>query len=367
MAREITKRFVLHVGFSCNARCRFCYYRESLEQGKVRDLTYEEVKKRLDLARKHGKTQVDLSGGEPTIRKDIFDIIKYAKSIGYETVSMITNGLMMKNHDFCKRLKDAGLDDLLFSVHGVEKEMHDYLTCVKGSWDSIMKAIDHAKELKINVRINTVITNLNYNRLDDYFELMDKLKPDAINLLVFNPAEEVIHYRKDDVTVQDYHEIGNKLKKALDKHGSKHKMINIRFLPFCLLKGQEKRVRTMWQKIYEKEEWDPMLFMWFRKGFWYIPLFAVAGFFISLFNPYYRLPFHGKKSFYTRFGEFVQSARIFYNKKHVKECKACSLRKICPGLNKAYVKKVNKTRVVPYEGKVIKDPLHFCKQYEEHF
>ena len=197
---------------------------------------------------------------------------------------------------------------------------------------------------------------------------MDKIKPSAINLLVFNPAEEVIHYKKDDVTVTDYNMIGKALCQSITKHGSKHRIINVRFLPFCLLKGHEKNIRSMWQKIYEREEWDPVLFMKFRMNWMYLILFTVTGFLISIFNPkYYALPFKGKKSLYTFWCEIVQTARIFYNNKHPKECCNCKLKLICPGLNRAYIKKINQTSLQSYPGKIIYDPLYFCKEFKENF
>ena len=55
---------MLQVGFSCNARCRFCYYRDSLKAGTVRDFTADEVKAKLREARRLGKDMVDISGGE---------------------------------------------------------------------------------------------------------------------------------------------------------------------------------------------------------------------------------------------------------------------------------------------------------------
>lgn len=361
MERHITDRLVIHVGFSCNERCRFCYYRESLESEKVKDLTLNEVKHRLDIGRRFGKTKVDLSGGEPTIRKDISDIIRYAKAIGYKTICIITNGIRVSDYAFFKYLVDAGLNDVLFSIHGADKKMHDYLTRVPGSWEKIIKAVGHAQKLGINVRINTVINNANYSQMDNYFNLMGKLKPNVINLLVFNPAEEVVRYREDDVSIADYEGIGAKISEALKKYGHKHSTINVRFMPFCLIKGHERNVRTLWQIQYEREEWDPLLFIRFRKGFAYVPLFTAIGFILSILSPlYYHLPFSGKKDKYTFCCELIRAAHIFHNYKHVKRCKKCSLHEICPGLNRAYVKKFNMTTVYPYGGKVIEDPLYFC-------
>lgn len=361
MQREITKRFVIHVGYSCNERCVFCYYRDSLAKGEVEDLTTEQVKKRLRTGRSLGKDEVDLSGGEPTIRKDLIEIIGYAKEIGYKTICIITNGLVASNKEFCKKLKDAGLNDVLFSLHGPNKEMHDYLTSVRGSHDKILQAMDNMAKLGINIRINTVINNLNYRNLDEYFTFVRLYNPKAINLLVFNPVEEAINHKKDSVTVDNYNLIGEKLVEALDKHARHFEKINVRFLPYCLLRGHEDKIRTMWQKIYEREEWDPYLFMRFRKNGLYAYSFAVLGFFVSLFSfSYYRISYTGDKKPYTRFCEMIQTARVFYRNKHVQGCRKCGLKEICPGLARSYVKNCNKTNVQPYTNIKTSEPLYFC-------
>lgn len=357
MIPKITRRFVLHVGFSCNERCIFCYYRESLEKGTVKDLTTHQIKKRLGFARKFGKTAVDFSGGEPTIRKDLPEVIRYAKKIGFADICVITNGLMMANYDYCKELLDAGLTDTLFSLHGSSNGLHDYLTRVPGSYEKLLKAMDNMKKLKFGFRINTVISNLNFKDLDNYFGLLKKYGPRAINLLVFNPAEETIKYREDDVTVEDYKPIGKSISDALDKYEKDFQQINVRFLPFCLMKGHEKNVRTMWQKIYEKEEWDPILFMIFRMGYFHLSAGLASGFLLhSRMAPKY-----GKRSLYAYLCEMVQCARIYYNKAHLPVCKKCSLKGICPGINKAYVKKFNKTVLEPYTKRIIKNPVHFFR------
>ena len=356
MERKITKRFVLHVGFSCNERCVFCYYRDSLEKGTVKDLSTKEIKKRLHIARRYNKTAVDFSGGEPTIRKDIFEIISYAKKIGFKDICIITNGLQMNSHEFCKKLVESGLNDVLFSIHSPSSEIHDSLTQVKGSWSKIMQAMSNMKKLNTNYRVNTVVNDLNYKDLGSYFSLLKKYNPKEINLLVFNPAEETINYKDNNVNIEDYNIIAKNIKEALDKHASQFNKINIRFLPFCLLKGHEKRIRTMWQKIYEEKEWDPYLFMRFRKNNLWALYSFIVGFFTSLPNG---IPFYGKKNFHAFLCETIQAGRIFYNKKHTKSCKKCSLRKICPGLPRAYIKKYNKTKLYPYHGKIIKGPLYF--------
>ena len=71
----ITRRLYVNMGFACNERCSFCYYLEDIVRGTTADADTEEVKRRLRVGRKWGKVRVDLTGGEPTIRKDLEEIV----------------------------------------------------------------------------------------------------------------------------------------------------------------------------------------------------------------------------------------------------------------------------------------------------
>ena len=75
------------MGYSCNADCPFCYYKISAKsRQKDKDLTTEQAKKLLRYIRNRGKEVVDLTGGEPTIRGDIFELVSYAKDLGFKEI-----------------------------------------------------------------------------------------------------------------------------------------------------------------------------------------------------------------------------------------------------------------------------------------
>ena len=74
LKNKITPRIDINTGHSCNMQCRFCYYVKSNTRCLDEDLTTRQVKSMLRYARKKGKYIVDFTGGEPTIRPDIFEL-----------------------------------------------------------------------------------------------------------------------------------------------------------------------------------------------------------------------------------------------------------------------------------------------------
>lgn len=361
--REVTRRFVLQVGFSCPWRCKFCYYRESLKKGNVKDFTTEEVKTKLREGRRLGKDQVDISGGEPSIRKDLFEIISYARKIGYKKVCMITNCFRTYDMNYVNRLIDAGLNDVLLSLHSPIEKEHDWLTQVPGSWKKVMKSLENFSKTKIEYRVNSTISDINYNNMDLFFKIIKPYKPHAYNLLVLNPTQET-DAENGEITIKDYNKIGESIGKSIAKYKKDFKTINVRWIPFCMLKGNEEHVRTRWQKLYEDQEWDPYLNIKYNKGLWAAIGSAAAGLFLYMIYA----PRYGKRGLYTKFNEMITTFRVKLYHRQLKECKHCSLRKICDALPANYVKTFNKTKLEPYKlGKVVKDPLHFCKEYKDNF
>ena len=122
----------------------------------------------------------------------------------------------------------------------------------------------------------------------------------------------------------------------------------------------------MWQKMYEDEEWCPYLNIKHNKGI----IAPILSFFAGLFLYPFKTPKVGTRNLFTLFNETITTFRGVYYYIHLSECKKCSLKKICPGLSRSYVNKFgkNKTKLKAYQlGKVIDDPLYFCKNYLKNF
>ena len=75
-----------------------------------------QVKQDLELARKNGAEKIVFTGGEPTIRKDILNLVAYAKKIGFSDILIITNGRMCSYPEFMDKLVANGLTSLCFSL-----------------------------------------------------------------------------------------------------------------------------------------------------------------------------------------------------------------------------------------------------------
>lgn len=174
----MAKRVDIKTGFLCNNNCRFCV---QAHKKKFGNRTSQEIKKDLKNSRK-ACTGVVFTGGEVTIREDVFEIVSYAKKLGYERIQIQTNARMLAYMGFAKKLIGAGANEFSPALHGHTAALHDYLTRAKGSFSQTVQAIKNLKELNQYIITNSVITKSNYRHLPELAKLLVNLKVDQYQL-----------------------------------------------------------------------------------------------------------------------------------------------------------------------------------------
>ena len=146
----------------CNLRCKHCY----ANAGKriEEEFSLEEIKKIVDELDSLGTVLIALAGGEPMLRKDIYEIISYIKSKGME-VFLNTNGTMI-NEDTIIELINAGLTHIEISVDGLEED-HDFIRG-KGSFEKVLNALEICKKYNIKVGIMSTLFKHNYKNIPNF-------------------------------------------------------------------------------------------------------------------------------------------------------------------------------------------------------
>ncbi|MAG50275.1 hypothetical protein CL621_01380 [archaeon] len=236
---EEERKLVIVTGYKCNNNCRFCY---DSNKRKIPDETTNKIISDLREGRKNRCRYVDFIGGEPTIRKDIITLIKYAKKLGYTRICMTTNGRMLSYEPFLEKIINAGLNSVIFSIHGHTPELHDFQTRVKGSFNQLLKGLENvqkkAKQKKIQIGSNTTITKLNYNYLPEIGNFLVKKRIKNSEFIFVDPTGEA--YNNFEEIIPKISELSPYLKKLLDI-GIQNKIPHwhIRYFPFCYLEEYE--------------------------------------------------------------------------------------------------------------------------------
>jgi MoaA/NifB/PqqE/SkfB family radical SAM enzyme len=224
-------RVDLMLNRKCNTNCIFCYLHGVPDH--CSDFSLSRIRSVLDKGAEMGLREVYLSGGEPTLREDLAEIISYARRGGYDHIKMMTNGLRLSYPAYLRRLADAGLDEIAFSLHGGDARTHDIHTCYRGSFGLITTAISNALEAGMRVEINSVITRFNIGRMDAILDyaISKGIHHVHLQLVVPNsPGNKKIYPDVADIT---------KYFSALSKYSGRISHLTFAFIPFCYLRGME--------------------------------------------------------------------------------------------------------------------------------
>jgi len=163
----------LEVGFEltwrCNQRCLFCY---QYPPGKD-ELSTKEVKNIIDQLSACGALFISFTGGEPLLREDFWQIAGYARDRNF-ALQLQTNGTLI-DKSAAKKLKRLNFYAVNISLLGASAKTHDLLAGLKGSFKSVLKAIEYLKKENVRVELRTTITRENFNERKDIENLADDL------------------------------------------------------------------------------------------------------------------------------------------------------------------------------------------------
>ena len=199
-------RFPLAVNFlitsACNLKCSMCNYQALLHTRRNDELSTAEIKDFFKREHKK-KFHVFLSGGEPFMREDIFDIIETIKHFGL-TCGIITNGTLL-NERKIRHLLELHIDYLIFSLLGPRK-VHDAITGIPGSFDTMVHNMKLIASLRKNTKlfINVPITNLNMPYLLDIVGIAEESGADVLRFEQMNFITEEEDKRQQTLCNQKF-------------------------------------------------------------------------------------------------------------------------------------------------------------------
>ncbi|GHV30376.1 hypothetical protein FACS189481_4530 [Clostridia bacterium] len=160
----------LTVNRFCNFRCQWCYA-EGTCYSRSDDMPFAVAKKLVDFSKELGAANILLIGGEPTYYPRFFELLKHIKASGFEC-TLITNGYRFRDKSFVKKVQEAGLDSIGFSIKAVNRLQHRQLTGVD-AFDDIKMAIKNLSKIdNIKIGYSTVVSNDTVDNLEEFAELL---------------------------------------------------------------------------------------------------------------------------------------------------------------------------------------------------
>lgn len=186
---------------NCNLSCVHC--RASATSGPYSgELDTTASFRLLDQITEVGNPIIILTGGEPLLRSDIFDIARYGTEKGLKMV-MAPNGTLI-TETIAKQMVDSGIQRISVSLDGADKKSHDSFRGVDGAFEGALRGIRLAKEAGIEFQINTTITKTNLSKIPAIQELAIKLGAVAHHIFLLVPTGRGKYIVDSEITSAEY-------------------------------------------------------------------------------------------------------------------------------------------------------------------
>ena len=194
----------LELNYRCNLKCRHCYNHKNIDKYYI---SYKNAKKVIDEACKLGISIVSITGGECTINPDFLKIAKYVRS-KYLELHINTNGqILYDNKKFFNELLKIYPSKIKVSLYSMDKNAHDSITNVNGSWEKTVNIVKELKEKGVDVHIITPV--LQYNK-DSYkgvkeFANSINVKTNSNCLFIHNPENNNLSAKLNYKDIEQYY------------------------------------------------------------------------------------------------------------------------------------------------------------------
>ena len=213
-------RMDMALTFKCQNNCIHCYTGGPHDTD---ELSTEQWKHVIDTLQQVGVFILTFTGGEPTLREDLPELLLYAQNKGMVT-GLVTNGRRLKDKAYVGALEKAGLDFVQITLESHEPKIHNEMTASKGSWKETVEGIKNAVASQIYVTTNTTLSKYN---AQGFLETMDFIK--SIGIEAFG-CNSLIYAGKADKISKEFSLPIRTLNELLPQIREKASKLGLKFL-----------------------------------------------------------------------------------------------------------------------------------------
>lgn len=171
-------RLDLALTYRCNNDCAHCYNARPRHFAEMDTGHWKTV---IDRAWQAGIPHIVFTGGEPTLRADLLELVAYAERKGQIT-GLNTNGRRLSDPDYVQQLVQAGLDHVQITLESHDPAIHDQMVAARGAWKQTVAGVQNALESPLFVMTNTTMLRWNAPTMRETLDFLGRLGVPTIGL-----------------------------------------------------------------------------------------------------------------------------------------------------------------------------------------
>jgi hypothetical protein len=329
---DLTRRGVVYPAAVCKAKQR----------------PLEEILCEMDeIVNRYHLKYVDIAGNEPMAYEHVRELVAYCGAVGV-LPTIIIDG---QNTQGYADLINAGLEDILISVHGGERGEDGRAAGGKVAFDRFRRAIEVFKDKQFGFRTTSTLINFNYKSLPKLAATLVAMGPRIADFICGNILECTLWPTMGTIDFHArYADVAPYLKEAIDRLTDASIWTNARYFPLCMLKGYEPHVCN-----FHQGQWDPYERDYFQA--------------LKLDRKGMKKVRRGTEN-ESLYGIWLEERMKLWITKHLictknvffKQCSRCANRAICDGVHPRYARRFGPAEFVPLEGALLRDPLYHRKK-----
>jgi len=253
---ENNGRSLIRINGHCNMSCAFCFVDRT-----VPDFPRDRVLADIEALAARNLDHLVLSGGEPTLHPDLAVFIARAKSLGFRTIEMQSNGVKAVDMAYARGLVEAGLNKVTVSLHSIDPEHSDRITRLPGAFAKTVAAMHNFRRLGIRTQVAHVITKSNFEELPGTVRFLRETFPEdeghlSVCFGIAQPISDLVY----TWVMPTFSEIKPFMREALDYCVDKRLgfggMIGQGGYPPCMLDGDMRYYAQNLGNIYRSADHD---------------------------------------------------------------------------------------------------------------
>ncbi len=207
---------------ACNMYCAHCYRDAGCKAAE--ELSTAEAKELLNQIARAGFKIMIFSGGEPLMRPDILELVKYAASLNLIPV-FGTNGTLI-TPELAKDLKSAGAKGMGISLDSMDKEKHDKFRAFPGAWEGAVRGMKNCRDAGLPFQIHTTVMDWNSGELEKITDFAVELGAKAHHFFFLVPTGRAATIEEESLRAEEYENVLTRIMK-------KQQEVEIELKPTC--------------------------------------------------------------------------------------------------------------------------------------